>query len=86
MGCFKPSSPPTLPTPDVYLSNIIQTKSEIVFCVPSFIEVTNCINISLNHTHTSHLQAWAKDLTKLTSIKSLKSIVSIVLNSYANQY
>nr|WGM49229.1 carboxylic acid reductase [Boreostereum vibrans] len=38
MACFKPTSPPAIPTPESYLEGIIRTKSEMAFCVPSFVE------------------------------------------------
>ncbi|XP_006463297.1 hypothetical protein AGABI2DRAFT_120116 [Agaricus bisporus var. bisporus H97] len=37
-ACFKPTNPPTIPTPEVFLRELVQTKSKIVFCVPMFIE------------------------------------------------
>lgn len=36
---FKPSTPPVLPTPEVFLDSVVATRTEIVYCVPSFIEV-----------------------------------------------
>ncbi|KAI0758786.1 acetyl-CoA synthetase-like protein [Fomes fomentarius] len=35
---FKPSTPPVLPTPEVFLDSVVATRTEIVYCVPSFIE------------------------------------------------
>ncbi|KAJ8508691.1 hypothetical protein ONZ45_g9065 [Pleurotus djamor] len=39
VACFRPTSPPILPTPDVFLKSIVESGSKIVFCVPSFVEV-----------------------------------------------
>ena len=36
---FKPCTPPVLPTPEVFLDSVVATKTEIVYCVPAFIEV-----------------------------------------------
>ena len=36
---FKPSTPPVMPTPEVLLQATIATRTEIVYCVPAFIEV-----------------------------------------------
>ncbi|KXN82193.1 Polyketide synthase HetM [Leucoagaricus sp. SymC.cos] len=38
MACFRPVSPPIIPTPDIFLREIVATKSQIVFCVPIFVE------------------------------------------------
>lgn len=38
MACFRPSSPPIIPTPDIFLREIVATRSQIVFCVPVFVE------------------------------------------------
>ncbi|KAF8520979.1 acetyl-CoA synthetase-like protein [Gautieria morchelliformis] len=38
LGCFEPILPPTIPTPESVLKGIINTNSDIVFCVPSFVE------------------------------------------------
>ncbi|OBZ65541.1 2-succinylbenzoate--CoA ligase, chloroplastic/peroxisomal [Grifola frondosa] len=38
IGVFKPSLPPVIPTPGNYIEDILATNSEVVFCVPSFIE------------------------------------------------
>ncbi|OBZ65571.1 Polyketide synthase HetM [Grifola frondosa] len=38
IGVFKPSFPPVIPTPGNYIEDILATNSEVVFCVPSFIE------------------------------------------------
>ncbi|KAF8488261.1 acetyl-CoA synthetase-like protein [Gautieria morchelliformis] len=38
LGSFEPTVPPTNPTPESVLKGIIDTKSDIVFCVPSFVE------------------------------------------------
>ncbi|KAF4573440.1 putative PKS/NRPS-like protein biosynthetic cluster [Pleurotus pulmonarius] len=38
VACFRPSSPPVLPTPDVFLKAIVDSGSRIVYCVPSFVE------------------------------------------------
>ncbi|KAI0681684.1 male sterility protein-domain-containing protein [Cerioporus squamosus] len=35
---FKPSWPAVLPTPETFLDSLIATRSEIVYCVPAFIE------------------------------------------------
>ncbi|KAI0712723.1 acetyl-CoA synthetase-like protein [Cerioporus squamosus] len=35
---FKPCTPPILATPDVFLDSLVATKTEIVYCVPAFIE------------------------------------------------
>lgn len=36
---FKPTTPPVLPTPEAFLDSLIATRSEIVYCVPAFVEV-----------------------------------------------
>ncbi|KAI0028244.1 acetyl-CoA synthetase-like protein [Vararia minispora EC-137] len=38
MGCFKPKSPPVLPTADAVLAGAYATRTDIVYVVPSFIE------------------------------------------------
>jgi hypothetical protein len=38
---FKPKIPATLPSPDTVMKGAIDTKSDILFCVPSFVEVGN---------------------------------------------
>ncbi|KXN87847.1 L-aminoadipate-semialdehyde dehydrogenase large subunit, partial [Leucoagaricus sp. SymC.cos] len=38
MACFRPASPPILPILDIFLREIVVTKSQIVYCVPLFIE------------------------------------------------
>ncbi|KAI8996302.1 acetyl-CoA synthetase-like protein [Trametes punicea] len=35
---FKPSTPPVVPTPEAFLDSVVSTRSEIVYCVPAFIE------------------------------------------------
>ncbi|KAF7761593.1 hypothetical protein Agabi119p4_9585 [Agaricus bisporus var. burnettii] len=37
-ACFKPANPPTIPMPDLFLRELVETRSRIVFCVPFFIE------------------------------------------------
>lgn len=36
---FKPQVPPVVPTPESVMRGAIATKSDFIFCVPSFIEV-----------------------------------------------
>ncbi|KAK7461264.1 hypothetical protein VKT23_008439 [Stygiomarasmius scandens] len=38
MGVFPPQSPPMLPTSENFLRGIVETKADIIMCVPSFIE------------------------------------------------
>lgn len=38
---FKPTTPPVVPTPEVFLDALVATRSEIVYCVPAFIEVSD---------------------------------------------
>ncbi|KAI9058660.1 acetyl-CoA synthetase-like protein [Trametes sanguinea] len=38
LAMFKPRTPPVVPTPEVYLDSLIATRSEIAYCVPSFVE------------------------------------------------
>ncbi|KAI0313071.1 acetyl-CoA synthetase-like protein [Amylostereum chailletii] len=38
MACFKPVSPPTMPTPEALLDTALASQCEILYCVPSFIE------------------------------------------------
>ncbi|TFK32327.1 acetyl-CoA synthetase-like protein [Crucibulum laeve] len=38
MACFKPSSPPVFPTPEIFLKSLIETECQLVFCVPAFVE------------------------------------------------
>lgn len=38
MGCFKPASPPVIPTPDVFLQGLVATRCQLVYCVPVFVE------------------------------------------------
>jgi len=40
MGIYKPMSPPVVPTPESYLEGIVATKSDTLFCVPYFVEVS----------------------------------------------
>lgn len=69
MACFKPAYPPTIPTPDTFLREIIATKCQIVFCVPIFVEVSVvfwelslCLRtsgmgtLSRKHTHPSQFK------------------------------
>ncbi|RDX49617.1 acetyl-CoA synthetase-like protein [Lentinus brumalis] len=35
---FKPCTPPVYPTPELFLDSLVATRSEIVYCVPAFIE------------------------------------------------
>nr|UXY92114.1 ATP/NADPH-dependent carboxylic acid reductase [Trametes cinnabarina] len=35
---FKPSTPATVPTPEIFLDSVVETRSEVVYCVPAFIE------------------------------------------------
>ncbi|KAI0350560.1 acetyl-CoA synthetase-like protein [Trametes cingulata] len=35
---FEPKTPPVVPTPEVFLDSLVATRSEIVYCVPAFIE------------------------------------------------
>ncbi|KIK61185.1 hypothetical protein GYMLUDRAFT_43259 [Collybiopsis luxurians FD-317 M1] len=38
VACFAPVHPPVLPTPDVFFTAMVKTKSQIIYCVPAFIE------------------------------------------------
>lgn len=38
MTTFKPQSPARVPSPDTMLDAVRATKSDILFCVPSFVE------------------------------------------------
>lgn len=38
---FEPRSPAIFPDPDTVMKASIDTKSDILFCVPSFVEVSN---------------------------------------------
>ncbi|EMD35545.1 hypothetical protein CERSUDRAFT_106870 [Gelatoporia subvermispora B] len=38
VACFKPSSPPVIPTPEALIESIAETNCELVYCVPSFVE------------------------------------------------
>ena len=40
---FKPSWPAVLPTPETFLDSLTATKSEIVYCVPAFIEASTAL-------------------------------------------
>ncbi|OSD00720.1 acetyl-CoA synthetase-like protein [Trametes coccinea BRFM310] len=35
---FKPSTPPIVPTPEIFLESVVETRTEVVYCVPAFIE------------------------------------------------
>ena len=37
---FKPCTPPVVPTPDVFLDSVVATRSEMIYGVPAFIEVS----------------------------------------------
>lgn len=41
IAVFKPSVPPILPTPERLLDAILETKTTVLFCVPSIIEVSS---------------------------------------------
>ncbi|TFY82198.1 hypothetical protein EWM64_g1812 [Hericium alpestre] len=38
VACFKPASSPIVPTPENYLEGFLATKSNLLFCPPSFVE------------------------------------------------
>ncbi|KAJ3572833.1 hypothetical protein NP233_g2821 [Leucocoprinus birnbaumii] len=37
-ACFRPSCPPIIPTPDIFLREMVTTRCQIAFCVPVFVE------------------------------------------------
>jgi hypothetical protein len=39
MGVFKPQHPAVLPTPDAFMKGCIEIGSDIIYCVPAFVEV-----------------------------------------------
>lgn len=39
LATFKPQSPAIVATPESLLKNVVCTKSDFVYCVPSFVEV-----------------------------------------------
>lgn len=45
MTAFKPKSPAMIPTPDSVFKDAIATKSDIIYCVPSFVEVCDIVMI-----------------------------------------
>ena len=40
---FKPCTPPVVPTPEVYLDSVVATRSEMIYGVPAFIEVSRLV-------------------------------------------
>jgi hypothetical protein len=49
LSVFEPKSPVPIPTPDGLFQAAVATNSDIMFCVPAFIEVL--INISIDKKH-----------------------------------
>lgn len=39
LSVFKPQIPPQVPTPESVMQGAIDTASDLIFCVPSFVEV-----------------------------------------------
>ena len=78
MGCYKPSSPPVLATPENYLEAVIASKSSVLFTVPSFVEVGATYlppALTLPDVLRYPAQAWLKNPTNLPAMKSLRAIV-----------
>lgn len=38
VAMFKPCNPPVVPTPEAFLDSIVCTRTEMLFCVPAFVE------------------------------------------------
>ncbi len=77
---FKPSWPAVLPTPETFLDSLIATRSEIVYCVPAFIEVSArfvpqaCRVVTRN----PFLQAWAQNPDNMEKIRTLRAMVRLI--------
>jgi hypothetical protein len=48
MGVFKPQHPAILPTPDAFMKGCIEIGSDIIYCVPAFVEVRNFNRVALS--------------------------------------
>ena len=44
---FKPCTPPVVPTPEVYLDSVVATRSEMIYGVPAFIEVSRLVGSAI---------------------------------------
>jgi hypothetical protein len=47
MGVFKPQHPAILPTPDAFMKGCIEIGSDIIYCVPAFVEVRDFNRVAL---------------------------------------
>ena len=68
---FKPNNPPIVPTPDAFMDSIVATRSEMIFCYPSYVEAWAC-----DEDH----------LTKLKSLRMVVRhlFISVIFNFSAN--
>lgn len=55
ISAFEPRSPATLPDPDSVMKSCIDTKSEIILCLPTFVEVSCLLIIPTDVDHSTYL-------------------------------
>ena len=72
---FRPKVPATLPSPDAVFQGAFDTKSDIIFCVPSFVEV--CFDSSRveKASDRNHIQLWSKNPGCVAHLATVKAVV-----------
>ena len=82
---FKPQTPAITPTPELVLQGSLLTHSDIVFCVPSFVEVSSFIDRNmpsqLINAPLDTFQAWAKNPDDVRSLQKTSGVVSYIILS-----
>ncbi|GBE89735.1 acetyl-CoA synthetase-like protein [Sparassis crispa] len=58
IGCFKPASPPVVPTPELFLDAIVATGCNIAFAVPSFVEEWSKSSENVSKMRTLNILAY----------------------------
>ena len=84
IGIYKPTSPPVVPTPENYLEGIVATKSTVLLCVPSFVEVRLSREQLIGNSWILIAQAWFRNPDNLPALRSLSAIVSLLTSSFCD--
>lgn len=82
LTAFKPQSPAVAPTPDLVVKGAVDTGSDVIFCVPSFVEVwyhqpfRSPVPISQYVVVFSFsIKAWAKNQEYIRLLQKTEGIV-----------
>ena len=75
MSVFKPTAPAIMPSPKNVFEGAMATSTDIVACVPAFIEVRYFILLILIPCIYQFLQSWSRNPEYVAHMKTMKGFV-----------